>query len=364
MNATKDDIEKFDAYLEGNQTAEEKLLFESALLNNPELNDSFELHRALVNGIVEERETHLRSILKEQRSATFIGSNTWSKKFTMVAAAIMLLGISVLFISYLKKTDSINTLAKNKVEETNDDYNEAEISTDSNSINSSDATPAMGSKDELNIDEETREITQGNEAEDHSLFFDEADVQPSISLAPKRLDDISESNKYENKEKATSSSVSKDDFRLLETESISADKLLKSANTAVRFIDTSAKQMDIVIVESASRKKDKASSEYGKSGADVSDSSALARQRADVKKSNFPAQINITYFKSPLNYKGYSFVNNKISVYGLKDTTSILYTFGEQLYLKNAGIIYHIKPSPVFTDYIVIKEKAIIERLK
>ena len=102
MNASREDIEKFDAYLQGAMNSEEKMLFESALATNDSFRQEFELHEQITAAIAAERETHFRKILAEQRVNTFIGNNTWSKKFTLASAAVMLIGMLALFVSYLK----------------------------------------------------------------------------------------------------------------------------------------------------------------------------------------------------------------------------------------------------------------------
>jgi len=356
MNAKKEDIEKFDAYLQGSLTAEENLLFESALATNAALKESFELHKTLVEAIAQNRENHLRDILKEQRSLTFIGSNTWSKKFTLVAAAIMLIGISAMFISYLKKTDMLHPLATNKIEENTDIDNTDEPSNYIESMDSNNLSPKIADNDAIAQNEE---ITENFEVDPQSI--EELDENLNTTYKEKGDDDM---ERLEGKEVVKNTPQATNDYKTPANERISADKLIKSVNTTIRYIDTTAQQMDVARIESTSIKKDRYKGEYEMRGRTDAADSSLAKAKTDVQKSSLPAQINITYFKSPLNYKGYSYANNKITVYGLKDTTSTLFSFGEQLYLKNSGIIYQIKPSPVFTDYIIIKEKAIIERLK
>ncbi len=83
-------------------------------------------------------------------------------------------------------------------------------------------------------------------------------------------------------------------------------------------------------------------------------------------KSSKQDLISIDYYKSPLNYKGYIYdqTKKKLTVYGLTDTTSKVFSYQNVIYLKNNGTYYIIKPTTVFAKYVILNDKAIIQELE
>jgi len=83
-----------------------------------------------------------------------------------------------------------------------------------------------------------------------------------------------------------------------------------------------------------------------------------------VKPDNYPDQLEIEFWQTPLNSKGYRSGKNKIAVYGL-DTETLLeiYQLNEGLFLKNDKSVYKIEKSSEFKSFKTVTEKEILDQL-
>lgn len=84
----------------------------------------------------------------------------------------------------------------------------------------------------------------------------------------------------------------------------------------------------------------------------------------NVKADSYPEMMEIEFWQSPLNSKGYRSGKNKIAVYGLDPETLFeLYQLNEGLFLKNEKTVYKIEKSSEFKSFRVVNEKEILDQL-
>lgn len=75
--------------------------------------------------------------------------------------------------------------------------------------------------------------------------------------------------------------------------------------------------------------------------------------------------FNVELWQSPLNYKGYKMSKYKIIVYGINSTDGIkMYKMDEDIYFKNASVVYKLEPSNDFKPYQSVADPSIINKLK
>ena len=82
-------------------------------------------------------------------------------------------------------------------------------------------------------------------------------------------------------------------------------------------------------------------------------------------KSYYKQFLNIEFWSSPLNYKGYKMSKYKLVVYGIASAEGIkLYNLDEVIYLKSASFVYRLVSSGDFKPYERITDEAVINKLK
>lgn len=82
-------------------------------------------------------------------------------------------------------------------------------------------------------------------------------------------------------------------------------------------------------------------------------------------KSYYKQFLNIEFWSSPLNYKGYKMSKYKLVVYGIASAEGIkLYNLDEVIYLKSASFVYRLDSSGDFKPYERITDEAVINKLK
>jgi hypothetical protein len=94
---------------------------------------------------------------------------------------------------------------------------------------------------------------------------------------------------------------------------------------------------------------------------------SLLQKVSGIKDDKFSGKqmFNIELWTSPLNYKGYKMSKYKIVLYGLSSAESLrLYKLEDNIYMKNASVVYHLEPSADFKPYERITDEQIISKLK
>ena len=368
MKAGREDIEKFDAYLTDQLNDEERLLFESKLATDEAWAEEFELHQMIVGGIAAEKEARFRAVLSQQRQETFIGNNTWGKKFTMASAAVVLLGMVAVFYAMYRIDNPRKGIAKtDAIENTN--------ASEDNSTNQ------VKAKNNNAISEENPEL---------EIVAEVKDSQPKIVI----MEDDNESQFYHDL-----NGISREDMDeqadmvapLLsrakgdaDDDIITKDKYLRNETVEVRrYVELQkipAKQeslanvtitsSDIKRSESFSKKSiEKESNEADKAPVDSATKEDRERVKVDFNAEDTTRHIKerilIEYFSSPLNYKGYTYEPRlkKVVVYGLLETKSTLSKYNEVLYLKNGTDFYIMTPTNSFIRLNKVTDKKLLLKL-
>jgi hypothetical protein len=85
----------------------------------------------------------------------------------------------------------------------------------------------------------------------------------------------------------------------------------------------------------------------------------------DNRNNNRNHSMQIEFWKSPLNYKGYKLSKYNVILYGLTDTENLkIYTLNGILYMKNASTVYKLDYNADFKPYERITDEMITSSLK
>lgn len=379
MKARREDIEKFDAYIRGEMDSEQLLLFESALATDDELNEEFELHRMVTAGIAAEKEARFRKLLDQQRQDTFIGNNTWGRKFTIASAAIVTLGfLAVIFATYRMNNPS-KGIAQNEPEDDKIEINPAEVKEGEETVEPDSKKAIQYSKDELKeLDRsEDVEIEENANAlrEESDKEIGQADFKHELDNGIP-LDNIPEQGILEDKKKYLQFDTEED----ADDVSIAKDQLITSESVEikqVRYADIQPTSVQgNISLDGLAKKKSRAKTSTSEKESVVTSAPAdsvikASKEKLDVElrdtavREKKSERITVEYFKSPLNYKGYTYDSRlkKIKVYGLGSTKSTLLRLNNVLYLKNGSDYYKMIPTKEYIQFNRVTDKNLISTL-
>ena len=75
--------------------------------------------------------------------------------------------------------------------------------------------------------------------------------------------------------------------------------------------------------------------------------------------------LNIEFWSSPLNYKGYKMSKYKLVLYGIASAEGLkLFKLDDDIYMKSASFVYHLDAFGDFKPYERITDESIINKLK
>jgi len=96
-------------------------------------------------------------------------------------------------------------------------------------------------------------------------------------------------------------------------------------------------------------------------------SDSLLEKISDIKddKRAVNKYVQIEFWRSPLNYKGYKLSKYSVILYGLPDTENLkLYTLDDVFYIRNASTVYKLEYNSDFKPYERVVDEGILSNLK
>ena len=94
---------------------------------------------------------------------------------------------------------------------------------------------------------------------------------------------------------------------------------------------------------------------------------SLLQKVSGIKDDRNPSKqfLNIEFWSSPLNYKGYKMSKYKLILYGVASPEGLkIFKLDDVVYLKSASFVYRLDASGDFKPYERITDESIISRLK
>ena len=84
----------------------------------------------------------------------------------------------------------------------------------------------------------------------------------------------------------------------------------------------------------------------------------------NVKQNTTKNILFVEFWKSPINYKGYKIINNKLIIFGLDQLNDILFkTFNKSLYMKYLSEFYVMEIGQDFKPFIPVSNLALLNQL-
>ena len=168
---------------------------------------------------------------------------------------------------------------------------------------------------------------------------------PTKIINKKQTQELADKNEYPKKEVPVSDSVSYDS---LANPGKSSDNIVIRKDELLNIRKVELHNLNPPIV---------------KSHAD-----SLLKKVSDIQndKSNIPLQfMQLEFWRSPLNYKGYKLSKYNVILYGLKDTHNLkIYTLDNNFYMKHASVVYKLDYNTDFKPYERVLDEGILNNFK
>jgi hypothetical protein len=92
---------------------------------------------------------------------------------------------------------------------------------------------------------------------------------------------------------------------------------------------------------------------------------SLLNKISGIKKDAPGSAYKVEYWMSPLNYRGYKLLKNKIILYGINPAENIrLYKLDGAIYCRNSSLVYRFDQSSEFRYFDIVTDESLIAKIK
>lgn len=338
MNLNNEHIDLFDRYLRQELKGKELSDFENRIREEEEFAEAFKMHQMLSEGIREHGRTELKNFLKDNGRMMYWGENFWPKKMRFAAAAVFILfaGLYVIIKFYIEpkkeKTMASGEVIKNEVlvdpgEDTvRIDFDKSQELADLEKQSNPEITlippPPEIQEERLAIEE-----AETDEGSFESEFKESADAPAAAEREYNVLTDV----------------MLKDTFIALAVVDFTESKQAKTSGMVLNTkTEKSKKAKSAQYPYNSSNKMSTEDNVIFLDSSQIANNKTIAVEKTTIKKS--VSKVNIQYWKSPVNFRGYKYINNTIQIYGLEESKVRFYSYNNKIYLRTDGLVYVIAP--------------------
>lgn len=331
MTYNESNTELFDQYLKRRLSEADLLAFEVRLKSDTAFAEAFAFHQLMVEGVKDHARAELKQFLSESTAMPTKGRVVKFRNIQWAAAAavVLILGVYGIIQLYVepKKDQDIAVLDKVKTSpiQTSGDSGIAPAETHGTDtfmalIPREEALNEMATIEENALSEKDFSLEEDNKGLSEAVALDDAPNQVYPVLTEKKIKDSSitlynipllasnyDNNTYKSK-KALGS------------------KLPQNANSAP---------------------------------ATVNDKEEVAKSKKKSAPSGIKLQVE--FWQSPVNFKGYKYWGNTIQLYGVDQNTASLYAINNNIYLRDKGNVYLLGINTDATPYKVESDEDIVQ---
>lgn len=359
MTFKEEHIDLFDRYLRNQLEPAEIADFNKRLQEDPEFSKAFHQYQLLTEGVREFGRSQLKNFLKENAHTLQVTKPIQPRRIFLVAASIVLIiGVLAIIKLSVKPLQENNLAIQNAPEE---------------SVSSSEVSPpeiTAPNKSEPEKAPAFKEMT----AVEKEMALDDAPPPRSEMLAK----DIGTLDISENTQVYRAEDI---DYKVLSDTKIK-DTILTPVLLSLNVDNFSNIEIDMNTNADAKKQSSLPYNVYSGSNAPAP-KAATTKNRSKSKEANQSASadtatekklsksvkvpvpnttnINVQYWKSPINFTGYTYMNNTVQIFGFEPGSCTLYTINNQLYLRHLNQVYVINtcekscPMKLATDSEIIK---------
>lgn len=388
MSTHEEHIELFDRYLKGQLAGPEKESFELRLAGDQAFADSFRVHKILALGIRDHGRQELKAYLKEHgKKPDVVGFNPRMRRLSlaMAASVILLIGVFVA-VNYYVTSPKTADLAIQK-EKRSPVEQVPEIRQDTT------ANTKFLESDQSGLDK----FEEKNQEQSYAMAEEPALPPPAAENEErfKNMDvSAAPSYHYSPPQANGASSIDFNDV-VVTTEKKLRDTLMTAellfdevALGKYQKYESKAADVQVASVEKASKKAKqyKSPSESIPSNRvnannnvtqtdqiNALDTVKLTDTNTDDKKNadkeilplynnkQSKRSLNVEFWQSPLNFKGYKYIGNTLYLYGTDQSDIKLYIYKDKTYMRNNGQVYLLEPCENGCPFKAAEDKTITE---
>ncbi len=328
MESKEPNIEEIESYLTGQMSAADAGLFEARLGNDEALREQTETLRTAIE-VAKQYRAHELKLYIEKHAPKIYKNTFWQTTIIYsVAASLVLLSVSYGLLIYFDKDQK--QMAQDIELEQGSKY---------------DSPRHYNKKEELQKNENGAKVAEEEMpmldhklgyATDSVLLFENKD-----KLAGMPVD--KEYSGESMTEDIPSTAATADNFK------VQTDELVLDTNfimyLAMEVVNTEKKALkrkSIILPQQNNNSRNNQSAPSRQNDNNESDKTIEYRPQM---------MLNVEFWKSPVNYKGYRYNTKKLIIYGMKATDITLIKVKGVLYIKSAGQYYKIEENDSFNNF-------------
>ncbi|HEY1045702.1 MAG TPA: hypothetical protein VGF79_04640 [Bacteroidia bacterium] len=343
--------EEFDLYLKNKLSVEDKAAFENKLANDSELAQEFEFYQLMVEGIKESERRALKAHIQANKGNMFWGQNIWPKKMTYAAAAVIALFVGLYVV--IKQQDLTPEKSVAITEKQAPIENQpwtTELGTDTSKT----ASP----KDIAANKQSSSEVEFEHPAlEELPVNIEMEDVNGLIESPVAAAETYNDYDGIKDQETVLSEIKLQDTTFLLAhliKPEIVSDLMLSNQVETTRAYKYKHLPKNENNQAPASKEAKKQSKYY--SDTNVRTDATVFTKNKSGSTEKTATQMNVEFWKSPVNFRGFSYDNKVLKLYGVDQNAIRYYFVNNKIYLRMDGTVYEVKFCPESCPFISIND--------
>lgn len=334
MTYNESNTELFDQYLKRRLSEVDLLAFEKRLKEDPEFASAFAFHQLMVEGVKDHARAELKQFLTESATAPAAKGNVIkfrNMQWAAAAAVVLILGIYGIMQLYVQPKNDQDIAVMEEVVANPAPPNKDSVFTSAPPLAKDSVmteVPLASNSEIIVLPEDISSEGMAPVEESNSKSLKEADA--AISL------DDAESNNYQ----------------------VISEKIIKDTSITVYNIPLLASNYD-----NNNYKSKKAQAPKFPQNANNAPATATDKEEVLKKKKSAPSgiKLQVEFWQSPVNFKGYKYWGNTIQLYGADQKTARLFAINNDIYLRDKGVVYLLQINTEATPYKVESDEDIVQ---
>lgn len=333
MTYNESNTELFDQYLKRRLSEVDLLAFEKRLKEDAEFASAFAFHQLMVEGVKDHARAELKDFLKTSAGQASKGNviKFRNMQWAAAAAVVLILGVYGIMQLYVQPKK---------------DQNIAVMESESNPVPPADDTmskaPLAMSKDS------SIEVLQPKEVYDEMASVEENTLSDKDFLL-----ETEDTKNLGEAEVAAADDVRQDIYPVI------TEKKIKDTSFTVYNIPLLASNYDNNNYKSKKALASKLPQNANNAPATATDKEELAKSKKKSAPSGIKLQVE--FWQSPVNFKGYKYWGNTIQLYGADQKTARLFAINNDIYLRDKGVVYLLQINTDATPYKVESDEEIVQ---
>lgn len=344
--------EEFDLYLKNKLSVEEKAAFEIKLANDSEFAQEFDFYQLMIEGIKESERRALKAHIQANKGNMFWGQNIWPKKMTYAAAAVIALFVGLYVIIKQQDLSPEKTIAISETQEAPVATEPATTELRFDSIKSENPQDIAA-----NIPSKVENQLKYHDLQESTFETNRPDDNSGISESPAEIaQSYNDYDGIKDQETVLSEIKLKDTtflLALLIKPEVLSDQMLSNQVESTRAYKYKHLPKNDNNQAPASKEAKKSSS-YQTDSIRTDATVFTKNKKSSTEKTM--TKMNVEFWKSPVNFKGYSYDKSVLKLYGVDENAVRYYFVNSKIYLRMDGTVYEIKFCPESCPFVSISD--------